>query len=55
MSTVWEDTDGCANQYRFVLGIYLITVLLSSYDIIIDRSINATVHVKNVFDVINTT
>ena len=27
MLTVREDTDGCANQYRCVLGIYLITML----------------------------
>ena len=27
MSTVWEDTDDCANKYRCALAIYLITVL----------------------------
>ena len=27
MSTVWEDTDGFANQYRYALDIYLMTVL----------------------------
>ena len=27
MSTVWEDTDGCANNYGCDLAIYLLTVL----------------------------
>ena len=46
MSTVWEDTDGCAKQYRCALDIYLMTVLSYSYGIIMDCSINAPGHVK---------
>ena len=46
MSTVWEDTDGCANQYRCTLDIYLMTVLLSSYGNIMHRTINAPVCVN---------
>ena len=53
MSTVWKDTNGCANQYRYYLGIYLMTVLSSSYGIIINFSINAPGRVNNVFDRIN--
>ena len=26
MSTVWEDTYGCANQYRYNLAIYLMAL-----------------------------
>ena len=48
MSTVWEDTDGCKKKYGCDLAIYLMTVLSSSYDIIMDRAINALGHV-NVF------
>ena len=29
MSTVWEDTNGCAKKYIFALDIYLMTVLSS--------------------------
>ena len=29
MSKVWEDTDGCAKQYRCALAIYLVTLLSS--------------------------
>ena len=50
MSTVWGKTDGCANQYRYYLYIYSMTVLSSSYSIIMDRTINATGHRENVID-----
>ena len=46
MSTVWEDTDGCDNQYMCALDIYLMTVLSYSYGIIMDRAINAPGNVK---------
>ena len=49
MSTVWEDTDGCAKQYRCALDIYVITVLSSSYGIIVDYAINAPGHGKYFF------
>ena len=55
ISTVWEDTYGCAKQYRCALGVYLITVMSYSYVIIIDRAINAPAHVKNVFDGLDAT
>ena len=41
MSNAREYTDGCANQYRFAISIYLITVLPYLYGIIMDFSINA--------------
>ena len=50
MSTLWEDTSGCAKQYRFDLAIYLITLLSFSYGIITDLAINAPVNVNNIFD-----
>ena len=43
-STVWEDTDGCANQYKCDFGIYLMNLLSSLYGIITDLSINAPGH-----------
>ena len=55
MSTVWEDTDGCANQYSCALFIYLMTVLSSSNVIIMDCVMNARCHVNNVVDVLNAT
>ena len=55
MSTVWEDIDCCVKQYRCGLTIYLTTVLSSSYVIIMDRTIKAPGHGKNVVDEINAT
>ena len=55
MSTVWEDTDGCAKKYRCALTIYLMTVLSSSYGIIMDHAMNPPGHGKNVVDGLNAT
>ena len=55
MSKVREDTDGCAKQYMCALAIYLMTVLSSSYGIIMDREINAPGHGKNVVNGLNAT
>ena len=53
MSTVWEDTDGCANQYRCDLPIYLMHLLSSSCGIMMYRAINAPVNGKNFVDGLN--
>ena len=55
MSAVWEDIGGCDNQYRCALDIYLMTLLSSSYGIIMDRVINSPDHGENVFDGLNAT
>ena len=47
MSTVWEETVGCAHQYRCDLAIHLVTVLSSSYGIIMDHAINSPVNGNN--------
>ena len=48
MSTLWEDTNICVKEYSCALAIYLMNVLLSSYGIIMDHTIDAPVHGKNV-------
>ena len=55
ISTVWEYTDGCANQYRCTLAIYLMTMLSYSYGIIMNRAINSPGHEDNVVDGLNAT
>ena len=55
MSTVLEDTYGCANKYRCSLSIYLMTVLSYSYCIIMYCKINAPGYGNNVVDGLNTT
>ena len=46
ISTVWEYTDGFAKQYWWSVNLYLMTVLSSSYGIIMDYEINAPGHRK---------
>ena len=55
MSTVLEDTNGCAKQYRCALSIYLMNVLSSLYGIIMYHAIKEPGHGKNVVDGINAT
>ena len=48
-------TNGCATQYMCDLAIYLMTVLSSSYGIIMNRAIDVLGHGKNFIDGINAT
>ena len=41
LSTIWENTDGCAEQYRCASALYLMSVMSQTYSIIIDRGISA--------------
>ena len=53
MSTIWENTDGCAGQYRFASSLYLMSVISQCYSIIIDQGISAPGHDKEVVYVLN--
>ena len=53
MSTIWENTDGCAEQYRCASALYLMSFLFQCYAIIIYRGISAPDHGKEVIDGIN--
>ena len=53
LSTKWENTDGCAEQYRCASEIYLMSVMSQCYSVIIDRGISAPGHGKYVFDGLN--
>ena len=55
MSTVWEDTDSYAKQYKCALSIYLMNVLSSKYGITMNSVINAPVHGNTVVDGLNST
>ena len=50
---MWENTDGCAEQYRCVSALYLMSVISQCYSIIIDRGISAPGHGKYVVDWLN--
>ena len=53
MTWLWESTDGCAKQYRCATAIYLLSTLCARFDIVIDRSIDAPGHGKNIIDAMN--
>ena len=53
LSTIWENTDGCAEQYICDSALYLMSVMSQTYYIIIDRGISAPGHGKEVVDGIN--
>ena len=53
MSKIWENTDGCAEQYRCASALYLMSVMSRCYSIIIDRGISVPRHVKEVVDGLN--
>ena len=50
LSTIWENTDGCAEQYICASAIYLMSVMSKCYLIIIDRGISSPGHGKEVVD-----
>ena len=53
LSTIWENTDGCAEQYICVSALYLMTILSQRHPIIFYRGISETGHGKGVVDGLN--
>mmetsp|Transcript_48111 Transcript_48111/g.102792 ORF Transcript_48111/g.102792 Transcript_48111/m.102792 type:complete len:335 (-) Transcript_48111:136-1140(-) len=53
--TVWDDTDGCGKQYRCGTAMYLLSILASTYGIVIDRAVGAPGHGKDIVDGLNAT
>ena len=48
LSTIWENTDVCTEQYRCASAMYLMSMMSQTYSIIIDRGISAPGHGKEV-------
>ena len=53
LSTIWENTDGCAEQYKCSSALYIMSVIFQCYSVIIYCGISAPVHVKGVFNGLN--
>ena len=53
MSTIWENTDGCDEQYICASVLYLMSVMSKCYSIIIDQGISAPGHGKEMVDGLN--
>ena len=55
LSTIWENIDGCAEQYICATALYLMSVILKFDSIRIYHGISAPLHVKEVVYGINST
>ena len=53
LSTIWENTDGCAEKYKCASALYLMSVISQTYSLIIDQGISANGHGKEVVDGLN--
>ena len=53
LSTIWENTDGCSEQYRCASALYIMSAMYQCYSIITYRGISAPGHGKGVVDGIN--
>ena len=53
LSTIWENTDGCAEKYRCASALYFLSVLSQRHSNITDRGISTPGHGKEVVDGIN--
>ena len=50
---MWDQTDGCAKQYRCSIAYYLMYYLSTSYKIVLDRAVDTPGHGKDVLDGLN--
>ena len=51
--TTWDQTYGCAKQYRCSIVYYLMSYLTKSYQIVLDRAVDKPGHGKDVVDGFN--
>ena len=50
---MWDQTYGCAKQYRCSIAYYLMSHLSKSYQIVLDRAVDTPGHGKYVVDGFN--
>ena len=55
ISTIWENTDFCSDQYHCATTLYLLPMLEHAYNIIIYRSVGDPGHGRDVIDGLNDT
>ena len=53
MSTIWENTDGFAEQHFCETALYLLSLLAHAYNIIFDCGVGAPVNSREVVDGLN--
>ena len=55
ITTIWDNIDECAEHYICATALYLLFILLKSYNIVVDCEISAPGHSREVLDGINAT
>ena len=55
LSTLWENTNGWVEHYRYTTGLYLFSMLSQNYYVIIGHVASSPEHGRDVLGVINTT
>ena len=53
MSKIWENTDGCTEQYKRASALYPLSVITQCHSIMIHRGISAPGNDKEVVDGLN--
>ena len=51
--TMWDQTCGCAKQYRCYIAYYMMSFLSKSHQIVLDRAVDTPGHGKYVVDGFN--
>ena len=51
--TVWDQTYGCAKQYRCSIAYYLMYYLSTSYQIVLDRAVDTPGHGNDIVNGFN--
>ena len=55
MIIIWENTDGCTDQYLCTTALYLLSMLAHAYNIIIDSGVGEPGHGRYFVDGLNDT
>ena len=53
--TIWKNTYGCDEQYRFARALYLLYIFEQAYNINTNHGVVSPGHGRDVFDCINVT
>eukprot|EP00957_Ditylum_brightwellii_P162192 12350079-Ditylum_brightwellii.AAC.1 len=54
-TATWEETDGCAKQYRCATAMYLLALISVRFNMVIDRAVGAPGHGKDIVDGLSAT
>ena len=55
LSTLWENKDGCDENYICAMKLYLLSMLSKAYYVVIENFVSATEHRREVLDGLKTT